>query len=537
MYFNITFLIKGTSETLQEALSMLLGLASSHMGRAILSQPACVSKLLLLVTDQRPSPKLVLIALQLCRIALPLMTGAECSQVIIPSHPALNHTPNDHTPISHASVIIKLLMVKLGEYLTPTHSPGGALQTDSAHERGEGERGEDPIPLMAPSQQDEIDEAGQASVYLYRRSDESAAEVLQLLLNQDPRQLAHRMETILRLDQSLTDNNKAEILTDNYKTCFRKAVRWASMGFTVSIEPTASGTNQEPSGTEADRKRSKAETTCKKKNMELLKSDPPRPFLSGTVSYSLASEIIGLLNGLLVGEDAVQVWRNAIEDVFKEALRSVPVSLPQLEEYCTVVHDCVNKCETPPTPQPHSSSASIANACFAALGGFKDTLRVGSLVKVTGEGITDSTGSIASISEQRGVANIVLNDKHCFGVNKTLEVPLTRLVPPAVGTLPLKQLGISTDLCLAVNSVLATSPVTIESPHSGMNAGTMGLGLVRLYSELRARACMSLAAQCKDNDEFKKLFISNNNDRHNLSQLRRQVESIKPGMTLHGMYY
>uniref|UniRef100_A0A1X7UQ08 HECT domain-containing protein n=1 Tax=Amphimedon queenslandica TaxID=400682 RepID=A0A1X7UQ08_AMPQE len=518
----------GTSETLQEALSMLLGLASSHMGRAILSQPACVSKLLLLVTDQRPSPKLVLIALQLCRIALPLMTVAECSQVIIPSHPALSNA--SHSPNGHASIIIKLLMVKLGEYLIPTHSPGGALQTDSAHQEREG-GDNDPIPLMAPSQQDEIDEAGQASVYLYRRSDETAAEVLQLLLNQDPRQLAHRMETILRLDQALTDNNKAEILTDNYKSCFRKAVRWASMGFTVSIEPTTNGTNHEPSGTEADRKRSKAETTCKKKNMELLKSDPPRPFLSGTVSYSLASEIIGLLNGLLVGEDAVQVWRNAIEDVLREALRSVPLSLPQLEDYCSLVHDCVNKCETPPSPQPHLPSASIANACFAALGGFKDPLRVGSLVKVLGEGIADSTGSVASISEQRGVANVILNDRHCFGVNRTLEVPLTRLVPPEVSSLPIKQLGVSSDLCLAINSVLSTSPVTIDSPHSGMNPGTMGLGLVRLYSELRARACLCLAAQCRESDEFKKLFISNNND-DNLSQLRRHVETIKPGQRL-----
>ena len=43
----------GASEALQDALSLLLGLARSLMGRAILSQPTCVSKLLLLLTDQR----------------------------------------------------------------------------------------------------------------------------------------------------------------------------------------------------------------------------------------------------------------------------------------------------------------------------------------------------------------------------------------------------------------------------------------------------------------------------------------------------
>ena len=43
----------GASEGLQDALSLLLGLARSRMGRAILSQPTCISKLLLLLTDQR----------------------------------------------------------------------------------------------------------------------------------------------------------------------------------------------------------------------------------------------------------------------------------------------------------------------------------------------------------------------------------------------------------------------------------------------------------------------------------------------------
>ena len=242
-----TFLIKGTSETLQEALSMLLWLARSHMGRTILSQPACVSKLLLLLTDQRPSPKQVLIALQLCRIALPLMTIAECMQVVIPFHPLLVLP----TPWQTALPKSTLLVAKLTEYMTPTHSMTCPRQD---HERDEGRR-------QCPSQQDET---GQASVFLYCRDNESATEILQLLLNQDPRQLAHRMETVLRLDQSLTDHGKAEVLTDNYKTCFRRAIRWANMGFTVSIEPPA-GPSNEPSGSESDRKKQKLKPRTKRK--------------------------------------------------------------------------------------------------------------------------------------------------------------------------------------------------------------------------------------------------------------------------------
>ena len=164
-------------------------------------------------------------------------------------------------------------------------------------------------------------------------------------------------------------------------------------------------------------KKAKAETSCKKKNMELLKTDPPRPFLSSTVAYSLALEILGLLNGLLVDQDSVQVWRNTIEDVVKYALQSVPLSLSSLEEYCWFIHECVDKCQAPPTPGPRLSLVSLANACFATLGSFKDTLRVGIGMAVIGEGAAQSTGTIVSISEQRGVANNALDDRHAFGTN------------------------------------------------------------------------------------------------------------------------
>lgn len=41
------------TEALQEVLSLLNNLSRSNMGKAILSQPACVSKLLSLLLDQR----------------------------------------------------------------------------------------------------------------------------------------------------------------------------------------------------------------------------------------------------------------------------------------------------------------------------------------------------------------------------------------------------------------------------------------------------------------------------------------------------
>lgn len=80
-----------------------------------------MSKLLSLLLDQRPSPKLVLIILQLCRAALPLMSVEDCGNVELPpwsySVPSLNSEPED--PSDPASKIASLLLAKLADYVVP----------------------------------------------------------------------------------------------------------------------------------------------------------------------------------------------------------------------------------------------------------------------------------------------------------------------------------------------------------------------------------------------------------------------------------
>ena len=127
----------------------------------------------------RPSPKLVLIALQLCRIALPLMTMAECSQVTVPPHPSL--PPSKRSGL--AADIVELLLAKLAEYIVPDASQVAQKQSEDGRS----------APLeteshMTRKMEEEFDESGQASVYVYRRENESAAEILQPLISQDPRQ-------------------------------------------------------------------------------------------------------------------------------------------------------------------------------------------------------------------------------------------------------------------------------------------------------------------------------------------------------------
>ncbi len=108
----------------------------SHIGKAILSQPACVSKLLSLLLDQRPSPKLVLIILQLCRAALPLMSVEDCGNVALPSWSYSINTLDAEQQDANdpASRIAALLLAKLADYVVPGWSLGSCKQMIFYHE-------------------------------------------------------------------------------------------------------------------------------------------------------------------------------------------------------------------------------------------------------------------------------------------------------------------------------------------------------------------------------------------------------------------
>lgn len=315
-------------------------------------------------------------------------------------------------------------------------------------------------------------------------------------------------------------------LSLSLRACLRRALRWASMGFTVSVGPPSGGTG-EPSGSMVDKKKAQAEAAAKKKNLELLKTDPPRPFVSGHVAYSLASEVIGLLHGLLTEPGAAEVWSTAIKEAMLKSLLSVPGITPTLASYTESVHTSVASGTPPPSPGELMQSACIANATFAALGGFKESIRPGMKVEVVGDGIHNSYGTIQSISERRGLANVQFNDgDYCFGPNKCLEVPLSRLLPPQKETLPLKQLGVGEQLCNAICALLDTSTPSVTHAHSSSDANTPPLGLCRLFSELRTRVCMALAYHVKDR-EFSQLFLSHTP----VELLNQQAQECGPGKT------
>ena len=132
----------------------------------------------------------------------------------------------------------------------------------------------------------------------------------------DPRQfrtgaMSGHVDHWMRMDRQLAEHNKAEIVTDEKRVAIRKAIRWAQLGFTISLSTPVEGT----SAAVADQKKAKQEAECKKRNLELMRTDPPRPFLSGHVANSLASEIIGLLHSLLTEPGSAAVWAAAVRQV------------------------------------------------------------------------------------------------------------------------------------------------------------------------------------------------------------------------------
>lgn len=203
------------------------------------------------------------------------------------------------------------------------------------------------------------------------------------------------------------------------------------------------------------------------------------------------------------------MWSTAIKEALLHSLVSIPTLIPRLASYTMDVHASVATGTAPKQPDELLQAACIANATFAALGGFKESIRPGMRVQIVGGGIEDCYGTIESLAERKGLAMVLMEDDPlAFGVNGALEVPLSRLLPPKKDTLlPLQQLGVGPELCQAICSVLSSTAPSLTHAHSSSDANTPPLGLCRLFAELRTRACMCLAQHIKDSF-IAQLFLS-----------------------------
>ncbi|XP_050780208.1 probable E3 ubiquitin-protein ligase HECTD4 isoform X3 [Gopherus flavomarginatus] len=499
------------NDALQDVLSLLNDLSRSHIGKAILSQPACVSKLLSLLLDQRPSPKLVLIILQLCRAALPLMSVEDCGNVELPpwsySVPSLNSEQDD--PSDPASKIASLLLAKLADYvvpgcqtvLSPTASePDTTLAKTSPKNSIKGDKD--------PGEESEAVD-GKLSIFIHKREDQSSHEVLQPLLSSSegrPFRLGTgaNMEKVVKMDRDMTKSGCCEVITEEAAAALRKATKWAQSGLIVSVGPPIESVSPETTSglSTGDKKKTAQTSICRERNSELARTDPVRPFISGHVANSMAAEVIALLHSLLMAPEsnAAQIWTTTAEKVLSRAL----MYIPQLGKYAESILENGSSSGRKLAKLQRIARQAVAALC--ALGGFKETIKIGSEVQVLGRGIAGSIGVVASINEQEGIATVrfppaSIDCRKTSQASDILTIPLSRLCVPRSEALPLHKLSITEKVVQAVQSMLLPQEGSL-SIHTSLPAtgdgSTPVMAVVRLLGEIRTRACLVMAQLLED---------------------------------------
>lgn len=308
--------------------------------------------------DHRPSPKLVLTVLQLLRLALPLLSAAQCAQVTLPTTAQGDNTASD---------IVHLLVDKLGEYLVPG-SPTDTVKLAPSLASPISEAARCDAALQDPNKVMSFNQ--RVTVYIHKRPNQQPHEVIQPLISADTRLFSQTtyMEKIIQMDRSMSQSGKAELLTDEFRVCARKAAKWAANGFIISIEPPAA---DEGAG---EQRHHNTEHLCYEKNKDILRSDPVRPFISGQVASSLASKVISLLHVLLTTSSSLQ-WSKAIEEV-------LGASLSKSDDMVRDLKTSASGSATSLHMGILMRNARQLMAVLAALGGFKEYIRTGSHVQV-----------------------------------------------------------------------------------------------------------------------------------------------------------
>ena len=123
------------------------------------------------------------------------------------------------------------------------------------------------------------------------------------------------------------------------------------------------------------------------------RTESSRPYISGQVAHTMASEVISLLHGLLASStsDTAKIWASAVQGVLCEALDSVPDLIKALEAEAgaSQTHDQVLTEDSEPKEDEQLSTehewffkARNVVAALSALGGFRQNVHAGCTVKV-----------------------------------------------------------------------------------------------------------------------------------------------------------
>jgi len=503
---------------------LLNSMANSRLGRDILSQPTCISKLLSLLLEPRLSPRMVLTLIQLCRVALPLMSVEGFAQVELPKWRlqgslggASADGDEDDSKETPPRKIVRLLFAKLADFLVPgaqiaatssvavSQTPRSELGGESdrrrlVQEEGTGDTGggeEDAVLL--PQGLPDMDRM--LSLFVHKREDQTANEVIQQLLNtsSDMRLFqpstavagvaltsnGQNLEKIVSIDKELTKSNRAEIVSDDATIILRRAVKLAQQGFVVSI-----GTPQRLDEL-SEEKRLAVEQVARDRNAHLAKFDPARPFISSNVANSMAYELIELIHSLFVASTA-STWETAIHGVIGQGLASL--------HDITEASDTMFAGTSGELFSIYSQGRQVL-AVLAALGAYEVSLKPGVQVRVTSPSMDDSLATVVSLSEMTGQAVVRLcvppDVSHFPRPANQLQVPLSRLEvihksDPTQLFLPLSEEVIESLQSLLIPDPTGTDPLSTALPAQG-EGRSLKLATARLVAEIRTRAVQVLA--------------------------------------------
>ena len=123
------------------------------------------------------------------------------------------------------------------------------------------------------------------------------------------------------------------------------------------------------------------------------RTESSRPFISGQVAHTMASEVISLLHGLLAStaSETAKIWAAAVGDVLCEALGNVPDLMKTLEAKGRALQKGDQTLAQDPEPDEDGQFSNehewffkarnvVASLC--ALGGFHQIVHSGCTVQV-----------------------------------------------------------------------------------------------------------------------------------------------------------
>ena len=143
-----------------------------------------------------------------------------------------------------------------------------------------------------------------------------------------------------------------------------------------------------------------------------------------------------------------------------------------------------------PTSSPLHQSASLLNAAMATVGGFKQALYEGAEVNIIGPDFSGCHGSITSLSEERGIACVLLDDQFAFTQKETMDLPLFRLSLRCSQAIPVTSGNLLHCLTGAIMGVLSCDSPTLKAAPADSNGTEWSLASCRLLAELRTRYLM-----------------------------------------------